>query len=101
MRGSDDGFSYDSFWNKCDLINNGIVVIETEDSKNVFGGYTSKYFGKLEAQHHIEDDIENSELVDDGEGDASRELLAAGAVRASRTGDGPRLSMNNDDVVNK
>ena len=45
-RGSDDGFGYKEFWNKCNKINSVIIVIETKNKKNVFGGYTSKYFEK-------------------------------------------------------
>ena len=44
-QGTEDGFGFDNFWKKCDMIEPAFVIIETTKNK-VFGGYTSIGFTK-------------------------------------------------------
>ena len=53
-RGTEDGFKFDDFWQKCDEIKPAFVIIETVRNK-VFGGYASVGFKKYTASMHIRD----------------------------------------------
>ena len=54
-RGSDHGFDFNSFYNKCYNINDCIVIINTKDSNDVFGGYTKVGFKKVNFGSRIAD----------------------------------------------
>ena len=55
-RGGDDGFDFDSFWNKCDGISPSIVIIETENGKEVLGGFTKVGFKKYDEDQYTKDE---------------------------------------------
>merc|ERR1719229_504032 len=40
-RGSKDGFEASAFHEKCDFMDNTVVVVQTKENGNVFGGYTA------------------------------------------------------------
>ena len=48
--------TFDSFWNICNEVKHCIVIIETIDEKNVFGGYTSVGFTKYNFDSYTRDE---------------------------------------------
>ena len=55
-RGTDDGFDFDSFWNKCDKISASIVIVETKDYNEVFGGFAKVGFRKYDEDQYTKDE---------------------------------------------
>ena len=54
-RGGDDGFGYDSFWNKCNSNLPSIVIVETKNCNRVFGGFAKVGFIQYEQERYTED----------------------------------------------
>ena len=54
-RGNDDGFDFDSFWDKCDKVSPSIVIVETKKCDAVFGGFTKVGLRKYETHQYTQD----------------------------------------------
>lgn len=54
-RGSKDGFEASAFHEKCDFMDNTVVVVQSKENGNVFGGYTAAPWKSPNSFQFVED----------------------------------------------